>query len=83
MEKSGLTYNFWSESFSIRNSKGRAPAFELVLLRGGQLSEIALQGEASSPKLCIEVQSCKIFSAHNEQCSMKKWFPEKTGKHFD
>ena len=36
--------NIWSESFSIRPSKGRAPASELVLLRGGLLSEIALQG---------------------------------------
>ena len=35
--------------------KARAPASELVLLRGGLLSEIALQGEASSQKLCIEV----------------------------
>ena len=32
----------------------RAPASELVLQRGGLPSEIALPGEASSPKLCIE-----------------------------
>ena len=53
--------NFRSESFSIRTYKGRAPASELVLLRGGLPSEIALQGEASSPKLCIEgyVQTSK------------------------
>ena len=34
----------WSESFSIRTYKGRAPASELVLLRGGLPPEIALQG---------------------------------------
>ena len=42
------------ESFSIRISKGRTPISELVLLRRGLPSEIALQGEASSPKLCID-----------------------------
>ena len=36
--------NFLSESFSIRTSKGRAPASELALLMGGMPSEIALQG---------------------------------------
>ena len=51
-----LTENFRSESFSIHTSKGRAPASELVLLRGGLPSEIALQGEASSPKLCITIE---------------------------
>ena len=35
--------NFRSESFSIRTSEGRAPAFELVLQRGSLPSEIALQ----------------------------------------
>ena len=49
-----LTENFRSELFSIRTSKGRAPAFKLVLLRRGLPSEIGLQGGASSPKLCIE-----------------------------
>ena len=36
--------NIWSQSFSIRASKGRATASELVLLRRGLPSEIALQG---------------------------------------
>ena len=38
--------NFLSESFSIHtcNYKGKAPASELVLLKGGLLPEIALQG---------------------------------------
>ena len=36
--------NIRSESFSIRISKDRAPASEIVLLRGGLPSEIALQG---------------------------------------
>ena len=51
------------KSFSIRTYKGRASASELVMLRGGLPSEIALQlqGEALSPKLCItiEVQTSK------------------------
>ena len=45
--------NFRSESLSIRTSKGRAAASELVLLMGGLPYKIALQGgsgEASSPK---------------------------------
>ena len=46
--------NVQSESLSIRTSKGRAPASELELLKGGLPSEIALQRGASSPKLCIE-----------------------------
>ena len=46
--------NCRSESFSTRASKGRASASELVSLKGTLTSEIALQGEASSPKLCIE-----------------------------
>ena len=46
--------NIRSESFSIRTSKGKDPASELVLLMGGLPSEIALQAGASSPKLCIE-----------------------------
>ena len=52
MEKSGFQKtmkncdleNVRSASLSIRPSKGRAPASELVLLRGGLPSEIALQG---------------------------------------
>ena len=49
--------NFRSESFLIRTSEGRAPASELVLQRGSLPYEIALvhyEGEASSPKWCIE-----------------------------
>ena len=41
---------FRSESFSIRTYKGRAPASELVLLRGGLPSEIALQGGSLESK---------------------------------
>ena len=55
----------------------RAPASELVLQRGGLPSEIALPGENKSPKLCIEgwvrtLKSKKIFSANNEQDSIKR-----------
>ena len=64
----------------------RAPASELVLQRGVLPSEIALPGETSSPKLCIEgwVPTLKnkknifsankknIFSANNEQGCMKR-----------
>ena len=39
-----LPCNFRSESFSIRTSKGRAPASELVLQRGSLPSEIATAG---------------------------------------
>ena len=39
-----LPCNFWSESFSIRTSEGRAPASELVLQRGSLPSEIATAG---------------------------------------
>ena len=42
---------FQSESFSIRTSKGRAPASELVLLSGGLSSEIALQGGSLESKI--------------------------------
>ena len=50
---------------------------ELVLRRGGLPSKIALPGEASSPKLCIEgwvrtLKSKKIFLAYNEQGSIKR-----------
>ena len=78
---------------SLNNSRyvppvSRAPASELVLQRGGLPSEIALPGEASSPKLCIEgwvptLKNRKIFSANNEQGNMKrgeKWFSEKLRK---
>ena len=77
--------NFRSDSFSIRTYKGRAPASELVLLRGGCLprshykvgsleSKIVYRGvgaDFEKPK--------KILSAHNEQGSIKrgeKWLPE-------
>ena len=43
--------NIWSQSFSIRTSKGRAPASELVLLRRGLPSEIALQGGSLVSKI--------------------------------
>ena len=43
--------NFRYESFSIRTYKGRAPASELVLLRGGLPSEIALQGGRLESKI--------------------------------
>ena len=43
--------NFRSESLSIRTSKGRASAFELVSLRGGLPSEIALQGGSLESKI--------------------------------
>ena len=83
-----LSGHFWSESFSIHTSKGRAPASELVLLRGGLPSEIALQGVSLESKIVYHHRGVgadfqkpnKIFSAHNEKCSMKrgeKWFPEK------
>ena len=43
--------NVQSESFSIRTSKGRAPASELVLLREGLPSEIALRGGSLESKI--------------------------------
>ena len=56
MEKSGFQKNsdlenIRSESFSIRTSKGRAPTSKLVLLWGGLLSEIALQGGSLESKI--------------------------------
>ena len=42
---------FWSESFSIRTSEGRAPASELVLQRGSLPSEIALQRGSLESKM--------------------------------
>ena len=78
--------NVQSESFLIRTSKGRAPASELVLLRGGLPSETALQGESLESKVVYRgvgadfKKTKNTFSAHNEQGNMKrgeKWFPEK------
>ena len=43
--------NFRYESFSIRTYEGRAPASELVLLRGGLPSKIALQGGSLESKI--------------------------------
>ena len=50
MKKIDLKF-FQSESFSIRTYKGRAPTFELVLLRGGLPSKIALQGGSLESKI--------------------------------
>ena len=52
--------NFWSESFSIRTSKGRAPASELVLLRGGLPSAIALQGGKPRVQNFVTRGRCKF-----------------------
>ena len=38
---------------SIRTCKGRAPASELVLLRGGLSKEIALQGRSLESKIVL------------------------------
>ena len=43
--------NFRSKSFSMRTSKGRTPASELVLLRRRLPSEIALQGGSLVSKI--------------------------------
>ena len=75
MEKSGFQKNFdlhffRSESFLIRTYQGNAPAFEVVLLRGGLPSDIALQGgslefkivyrgvgaDLEKPKICFRQQ---------------------------
>ena len=86
------TYNIFGPSHSrYVPPVSRAPATELVLQRGGLPSEIALPVEAWSPKLCIvgwvlTLKNKKIFSANNEQGSMKrgeKWFSEKLRKNFD
>ena len=85
-EKNLLKIFFRSESFSIRTYKGRAPASELVLLRGGLSSEIALQGGSLESRIVYRRVGAdfekpkKLFSAHNEQGSIKrgeKWSPEK------
>ena len=49
--------NFRPESFSILTSKGRATAFELVLLRGGLPSEIALHGGKPQVLNCVHFRS--------------------------
>ena len=49
-----------SESFSIRTYKGRAPAFELVLLRGGLPSKIALQGGKPRVQNCVSRGRCRL-----------------------
>ena len=51
VSKKKLSKKIRSESFSIRTYKGRAPASELVLLRGGLPSEIALQGGSLESKI--------------------------------
>ena len=62
---------FWSESFSIRTSEGRAPASELVLQRGSLPSEIALQRGKPRVQNGVSRGRCglrkteKIFSANN------------------
>ena len=79
MEKSGFQKNFekiLTHSRYVPPVSG-APASELVLQRGGLPFEIALPEEAKSPKLCIEgwvrtLKSKKIFSANNEQGSIKR-----------
>ena len=43
--------NVRSEWFSIQTSEGRAPASELVLLRGGLASKIELQGGSLESKI--------------------------------
>ena len=90
MEKSGfLTYKL-SVRVILDTYKGRGPS-ELVLLREGLPSEIALKGVSLESKTVYHFREVgtdfqkpnKIFSAHNEKRSMKrgeKWFPEKLRK---
>ena len=60
MKKSGLQKKkiFWSETRVILEVDtyvwGQSSRYRVVLQRGGMPSEIALQVEASSPKLCID-----------------------------
>ena len=44
-----------SNSFSIHTSKGRTPASELELLRGGLPSEVALQEGSLESKILYQV----------------------------
>ena len=85
-EKNRLKIFFRSESFSIRTYKGGAPTSELVLLRGGLRSDIALQGGSLESKFVYRGVGAdfekpkKKISSHNEQGSIKrgeKWSPEK------
>ena len=91
-----MVFRKTSKKFGLSHSRyvppvSRAPASELVLQRGGLPSDIALPGEASSPKLYTEgwvptLKNKNIFSANNEQSSMKrgeKWFSEKLRKNLD
>ena len=88
-----LTKNVWSESISINTSKDRAPASEIVLLRGGLPSEIALQGGSLESKIVyrgvgadFEKPKYIFGSQWTGPGSMKrgeKWFPEKLWKNFD
>ena len=82
--------NFRSDSFSIRTSRIESSRFRARVAKGGLPSEIALPGEAKSPKLCIEgwvrtLKSKKIFSANNEQGSIKRgmWIQSGFQKSFE
>ena len=63
----------WFQSFSIRTSKGRALASELVLLRRGLPSEIAFQGGKPRVQNCVSRGRCRlrktvnIFSVYNDR----------------
>ena len=56
-----LPCNFWSESFSIRTSEGRAPASELVLQRGSLPSEIASELVLQRGSLPSEIATAGLF----------------------
>ena len=60
-------YYFRSESFSIRTYKGRAPASELVLLRRGLPSEIALQGGRLESKIVYRGVGADIKNRKTEK----------------
>ena len=72
--------NVRSASLSIRTSKGRAPASELVLLRGGLPSEIALQGGSLESKIVYRGVGADFEKPSLQwQGNMKrgeKWFPK-------